>query len=60
MMKLPTKWARKERQNQIFVMTISAFLPSDDRKVWINQFILIKITVESGGRRIIPISFGVV
>ena len=43
-------------------MAISTFLPTDDRKVWINQLILTlpKDPIESGKRRVMPIRFGAV
>jgi hypothetical protein len=43
-------------------MAISIFLPIDDRKVWITQFIftLPKFPIESGKQRVIPIRYGTV
>jgi hypothetical protein len=59
---LHAEWASKEEQKPSPVMAIRIFLPIDDRKAWIDQFILIllKITIESGKQWIIPIRFGFV
>ena len=62
MVRLHVKWASKERQKPSPVMAISTFLPTDNRKVWINQLILNlpKDPIESGKRWVIPIRFGTV
>jgi hypothetical protein len=43
-------------------MAISIFLPIDDRKVWITQFIftLPKVPIEADKQRVIPIRYGAV
>jgi hypothetical protein len=43
-------------------MAISIFLPIDDRKVWITQFIftLPKFPILAGKQRVIPIRYGTV
>ena len=62
MVRLLAEWASKERQKPSPVMAISIFLPIDDRKVWINQFIFTfpKVPIESCKRWVIPIRFGAV
>ena len=62
MVRLPAEWASKERQKPSPVMAIGIFLPIDDRKAWINQFISTfpKVPIESGKQWVIPIRSGAV
>jgi len=59
--RLPAKWASKKKK-LIPVMAIRIFLPTDERKVWITQFIFTqpKVPIDADKQRVIPIINGAV